>query len=271
VLSLARWRLSAQEVETLGKQEGIQRFAAVQKLRKDRKLPRWVVFQEDDNYLPVDLTNALSVDAFVHVLKRGSQAVLVEMYPSPEQMCAGSGEGTFHHELNVPFVRKVTASPSTKAPAAKPLRMHDLEMSGDREVRILPPGREWLYAKLYGGTGALDGMLTKAVHPLVEKLTDLGRIFRWFFIRYSDPHDHLRIRFNGAPERLAQEVSPLVFDTFNPLVSSGELWKIEFDTYQREIERYGGFDGQRGCPGNSSAVGRRRRPGHPLARCDHGN
>jgi hypothetical protein len=77
ILALGRWRLSQKEVETIGNLEGWQRFAAVQNLRRQRALPRWVVFQEADNYLPVDLNNALSVDAFVHLLKRGSQAIIM--------------------------------------------------------------------------------------------------------------------------------------------------------------------------------------------------
>ncbi len=243
VLAVARWRLSEKEVEAVGKQEGSQRFAAVQKLRQQRGLPRWVVFQEGDNYLPVDLENALSVDAFVHVLKRGSQAILVEMYPPPDQMCASSPEGMFHHELNVPFVRKVATGASTTSPMTEPKRVPEFEGNGGRRLRMLPPGSEWLYVKLYGGTGALDEILTTAMHPLVRNLTESGHISRWFFIRYSDPHDHLRIRFNGTRERLSQQASPLVFETFNPLLSSGMLWKIEFDTYQREVERYGGVDG----------------------------
>jgi thiopeptide-type bacteriocin biosynthesis protein len=36
---------------------------------------------------------------------------------------------------------------------------------------------------------------------------------------------------------------PQVFETFNPLLASGKLWKIELDTYEREIERYGGMEG----------------------------
>ena len=243
VLALARWRLSAKEVEAVGKQEGSQRFAAVQRLRRQRGLPRWIVFVEGDNHLPVDLENALNVDAFVHVLKRASQAILVEMYPLPDQMCASSPEGTFHHELNAPFVRKVATGATTKSPATAPKHVLEFEPRGGRSVRCFPPGSEWLYVKLYGGTGALDEILTAAVRPLVRNLAEAEHISRWFFIRYSDPHDHLRIRFNGTAERLSQEVSPLVLETFNPLVSSGMLWKIELDTYQREVERYGGLDG----------------------------
>jgi lantibiotic biosynthesis protein len=243
ILALARWRLSQKEIEAIGKQEGSQRFAAVQRLRQQRHLPRWVVFQEGDNYLPVDLENAVSVDAFVHALKRKMQALLVEMYPSSDQMCASGPEGTFHHELNVPFVRKLTKDTSTMSAVNAPKNAPKFHASGDRKVRILPPGSEWLYVKLYGGPGALDEILTTVVRPLVSQLTECGNISRWFFIRYSDPDHHLRIRFNGTLEMLSRRVSPLVSETFNPLLSSGVLWKIEFDTYQREVERYGGLDG----------------------------
>ena len=139
VLALARWRLSAKEVEAVAEQEGSQRFAAMQRLRRQHGLPRWIVFVEGDNYLPVDLENALNVDAFVHVLKRASQAILVEMYPSPDQMCVSSPEGTFHHELNVPFVRKVATGATTKSPATAPKHVLEFEPNGDRSVRFLLP------------------------------------------------------------------------------------------------------------------------------------
>lgn len=245
VLCLARWRLSRKEIESVGKEEGSQRFVAMQKLRKRRGLPRWVVLQEGDNSLPVDLENALSVDSLVHVLKRGSEASLAEMYPPPDRQCASSPEGSFHHELHVSFTKKAaTRTSADPAPGPAMKRMSLLEAGTvGRDVKILPPGSEWLYVKLYGGAGTLDDILATAVLSLVRNPDSSGSIARWFFIRYRDPHNHLRIRFNGNPERLRDELLPLLAETFNPLLSSGKLWKIEFDTYQREIERYGGLDG----------------------------
>jgi thiopeptide-type bacteriocin biosynthesis protein len=244
ILSLARWRLSEKEIEAIGKEEGSRRFLAVQKLREQRRLPRWVVLQEGDNSLPVDLENALSVDAFVHVLKRGSQTSLMEMYPSNDQLCVSGPEGSFHHELNVPFVRKHEIVANQASQQITKERMPGREANElSRAVRILPLGSEWLYVKLYGGAGTLDDVLTSAVLPLVREITKAGNDPHWFFIRYADPHDHLRIRFHGMPTQLRQDVLPLVSDAFNPLLSSGKLWKIEFDTYQREIERYGGIEG----------------------------
>jgi thiopeptide-type bacteriocin biosynthesis protein len=208
-----------------------------------------VVLQEGDNSLPVDLENALSVDAFVHVLKRGAQATLVELYPAPDRLCVSGPEGHFYHELHVPFVRKVKqqaaedASRRTEEKEKKTNAMARANVS--REARILPPGSEWLYVKLYGGGAALDEILTTSLPALVRTAVASGSVARWFFIRYADPHDHLRVRFNGLPARISQELLPQVFESLNPLLASGKLWKIDFDTYEREIERYGGVEGLR--------------------------
>jgi thiopeptide-type bacteriocin biosynthesis protein len=39
------------------------------------------------------------------------------------------------------------------------------------------------------------------------------------------------------------DVLPALQDTFNPLLDDGRLWRLQFDTYEREVERYGGADG----------------------------
>jgi thiopeptide-type bacteriocin biosynthesis protein len=244
IFSLAQWRLSGKEVEIITKEEDSRRFAAVQNLRQRRNLPRWVVLQEGDNSLPVDLDNALSVDAFVHVLKRGSQTSLMEMYPTNDRLCVGSPEGYFHHELTVPIVRKRVEQKPKEASSnhnkQQTTSLQAIDLS--RTTRILPPGSEWLYVKLYGGTGTLDDVLTSTIRPMVHEAIGSGNASQWFFIRYADPHDHLRIRFQGIPNKLSREVLPLVYETFNPLLASGKLWKIEFDTYHREVERYGGIE-----------------------------
>src|SRR5262249_49138783 len=146
VLALARWKLSAQEVKDIVQGDQHLCFLAVQALRQRRELPRWIVLQQADNTLPVDLDNALSVDAFLHVLKRTEAATLVEMYPPPGELCISGPEGRFHHELLVPFVKtRSTAERPTRsliAPSRVPL---------GTPLRTRPPGAEWAYAKLYAG------------------------------------------------------------------------------------------------------------------------
>jgi thiopeptide-type bacteriocin biosynthesis protein len=106
--------------------------------------------------------------------------------------------------------------------------------------RRAAPGSEWLFAKLYAGPATIDDLLRRVVRPLIDRAIGSGAADGWFFIRYGDPEWHLRLRFHGDPGRLYGDVLPLLNDTVAPLLTSGQVRKLALDTYEREIERYGG-------------------------------
>ncbi|MBV9761441.1 MAG: lantibiotic dehydratase [Acidobacteriaceae bacterium] len=237
VLSAARWHLSHGDIQRLSAREKAARFASMQELRRERNLPRWVTFEQADQTLPVDLDNILAVDAFVHALKRSREANLLELFPGPDELCLEGPEGRFCHELHVPLVRKHAAAEPRREifPPAVPSAV-------GRNARSLAPGSDWLFLKLYGGAAALDDALS-LVAPVLETAIERRIAAQWFFIRYRDPQLHLRLRFQGEPARLLGELMPMLSAAFSPLLESGTLYKIQLDTYEREIERYGGFEG----------------------------
>ena len=70
-----------------------------------------------------------------------------------------------------------------------------------------------------------------------------GLAEEWFFIRYSDPDSHLRLRFRGVPERLVGQLVPQVCSWAAELMSEELCLRFCIDTYYREVERYGGEAG----------------------------
>src|SRR6266704_5045369 len=70
-----------------------------------------------------------------------------------------------------------------------------------------------------------------------------GAADAWFFIRYADPDWHLRLRLHGEPRRLHAEALPSLEAAAAPLLEAGQLWRVQLDTYEREVERYGGDRG----------------------------
>jgi lantibiotic biosynthesis protein len=82
-------------------------------------------------------------------------------------------------------------------------------------------------------------VLTELVRPLTAELAADGVIDGWFFLRYADPDEHLRVRLHGAPDRLLGAL-PALHRAAAPFLADGLLWRIGLDTYQREVERYGG-------------------------------
>ncbi len=236
VLSAARWNFWGDTLQKLGVGDATQRFATLQALRAERRLPRFVALEEGDQLLPIDLDNVLSVETLIHLLKERPRATLVEQFPGPQELCAEGPEGRFIHELVVPFVRTRPTEPARLAPqpTQAPTRPAPATLP-----RAFLPGSEWLYAKLYTGSATADRLLTDVVAPLVRSALGSGAANGWFFIRYGDPDWHLRLRFHGTPpgmERLARELSEAMSAPHRERL----LWKVQFDTYEREVERYGG-------------------------------
>ena len=238
VFSPARWTVSGDELKPLGRSRGGERFRAVQSWRAKRRLPRIVLLADGDNLLPVDLDNILSVDSFVHLVKDRSEARLSEMFPGPDELCTRGPEGRFVHELIVPFVR--TSSAIAESSVAVVARREEPAI-GDGH-RSFPPGSEWLYAKLYAGAASIDSVLRDAIAPLVRRVLRSGAADRWFFVRYDDPDHHLRLRFHGRAPRLLAKVLPDLRKAVAPLLEDGRIWRLQLDTYEREIERYGGLE-----------------------------
>lgn len=244
VLSLSCWNVGKDELRLLGESKGAKRFHTVQTWRAKRKLPRLIKLADDDNALPVDLDNALSVESFVHLIKEREEARLIEMFPDADNLCAYSPEGRFVHELIVPFIKlkpEIGISKAVKAEVAS------IQPSAFRSppsyFRLCPPGSEWLYVKLYTGTATAERVLRDEIKTLVAEIIESGAADCWFFIRYSDPDFHLRLRFHGTPERLHGEVQPALYATFAKLFDNGKLQRVQLDTYEREVERYGGTEG----------------------------
>jgi thiopeptide-type bacteriocin biosynthesis protein len=201
-------------------------------------MPRIIALHDGDNVLPVDLDNSLSVDAFVDVVHDRSEAQISEALDHVMGATATGRGGSFVHELVVPFTNGAPAKASA-ARAKKPKIAAAL-------ARELVPGSEWLYAKLYCGEATADEVLTRVVQPFVKDALGSKAIDRWFFIRYADPHPHLRVRVHGQPAALAK-LLPELAERLGPFTRSGRVWKVQADTYVREVERYGGPIGMPIC------------------------
>jgi lantibiotic biosynthesis protein len=238
VLSLASWRLDKTQLTRLADARGDDRFAAVRALRETLRLPRWVSIADGDNVLPVDLDNALAVDNLVELVRARPAARLTEVFPQPDALLARGPEGRFAHELVVPLLRRA-AAPATVVPTP-PTPRATTHPSTLPRTRL--PGSEWLFVKLYTGAATADQLLVEMVAPLVAALKQStpSPIDGWFFLRYGDPDWHVRLRFSGQPQRLREEVLPRLAAAAEQSFAGERLWKLQIDTYERELDRYGG-------------------------------
>lgn len=101
------------------------------------------------------------------------------------------------------------------------------------------PGDKWLYVKIYTGNKTADKILLEVIHPFIKKLLKEGKIEKWFFIRYADPDFHLRVRFYLSDKANTGEIVTHLQKRLQSRLEKGMVWKVQYDTYNRELERYG--------------------------------
>ncbi len=242
VLSRAQWRISAGETKSFCNVDRYTAFLKVKEMQQRRGIPRWVLLTEFDNQLPVDLDNPLSVDSLVHLLKRSPEATLIEMYPQYQNRSVVGPEGAYEHELVIPLTSKCPMPNRDIAiPTISDLALLHIESdpSAPQSERLRSPGSDWHFVKLYGGQSLLDDLLITNLGPLMSALVTNGSLKRWFFVRYSDPETHLRLRFQSPEANANEDINRAI----ELLLANGHIWKIQVDTYYREIERYGGLEG----------------------------
>lgn len=109
----------------------------------------------------------------------------------------------------------------------------------DRIKRNFSLGSEWLYYKIYTGHKTSDLVLTEIIKPIVHQLREEANIDKWFFIRYADPKHHLRVRFHCSDSSQLSKIIDMLYEPLNGFLEEDLIWKIQLDTYQRELERYG--------------------------------
>ena len=118
-------------------------------------------------------------------------------------------------------------------------RIRQQKKRENMKKRTFIPGSEWIYFKIYTGTKTADAILKNELYGHIQRLLENGVIDKWFFIRYSDPDFHLRLRLHLKEPWNFNCIFNRFFEIFNPIVDAGLVWNIQCDTYQREIERYG--------------------------------
>jgi hypothetical protein len=122
VLARARWRMSRDELQTLGKTHGAERWRAVQAWREQRRLPRWLYLADADHELPIDLDNVLSVETFLDLVKQREQVTLIELYPGPGMIVQGPEAVCPRNDRAVPdnVPRPVTFAATPAMPVGPP-------------------------------------------------------------------------------------------------------------------------------------------------------
>jgi len=234
ILSREQWRLSVLDVERLIealKDEASSENGALDNILNDLLLPPTIRISRSDNFLEVDLRTKLGRSILMHELKKPDQPLIEEVLEKDLSITKDTTGKPFRNELIIP-VRD--HSNSSRRQSAPPMAFADTH----------PPGGEWLYLKAYVGDTWVREKLLSQFSDLARSTQRMGGLA--YFVRYIDRAKHIRLRATAPSKWLwgeFRETLESVFSTCRFTYSTS----LSYETYAREVTRYGGLEGVQHC------------------------
>jgi thiopeptide-type bacteriocin biosynthesis protein len=223
ILCVAKWHLSAADSQALA-DALLSGIAAISVFRERLGLPALICVGQHDQQLVIDLTKEQEQALLLQWLK-GKSGLIIREYLLPDRSVISDQK-----PLAGQFLGFLTQPRAVYSPLMK-----DIHRRGSVARKFIP-GSDWLYIKLYCTPVSANILPEKLISPVMQKYR--VHIRSWFFIRYSDPGFHLRLRVRvkgaDAGQLLVALRVRLQKQQLTELVS-----EITCETYQREIERYG--------------------------------
>ncbi|RZL34591.1 MAG: hypothetical protein EOP00_31350, partial [Pedobacter sp.] len=191
----------------------------------DNKVDHQLIVGDSDQSLYFDLTKQEDIWAF---LKYGKQQE-TEFYVREALI----GENDFLKDENgldyypqyiVNYYHKSTIYESKK---------NDLTAS---EHQIYLPGSNWLYVEFYCHI-SFSNYLLLSLSQFIK--SNKKSIDNWFFIRYSNPKPHIRLRLKTKGEKENFQLLSALRNLADPLVKNGNISDVQVKSYQPELDRYG--------------------------------
>ncbi|MCX2968614.1 MULTISPECIES: lantibiotic dehydratase [Streptomyces] len=223
VLSPATWRLTTADLPSSNAEFApwAERLSA---WRHRLGVPGAVHLGDDDQRLRLNLEQRADTTLLRAELDRAGHAVLRE---AADETAWAWIDGR-PHEITLTLAS--TAPPTT----------HRHEAGGQRVVGRdhghVPGTSNWAYLKLYSHPDRVPGLL---IRHLPRLLDGFDQTPAWWYVRYRDPHDHLRLRFHLPHPHAFGEIAAQAGAWAADLRQRGLLGRMQWDTYYPETGRYG--------------------------------
>lgn len=229
VLNPATWRLQRSDFEHLLSVKDEALMETISVFRKEWRLPKYIVLADADNEMLVDLEDITLIKSLLETIKNRQGLELKEFFYPENTAVTDLHQQTYCNQF-VASVIKTQSSYKVSIPKQK----RAVAVTSDFSI-----GSEWLYYKLYCGVKSADKILSEAIQPAVENLLRRKFIDRFFFIRYTDPGFHIRLRVHMPDSSAIGEVISILHRYIGKFETQGYIWKTQTDTYKRELDRYG--------------------------------
>ena len=234
ILAKARWRISLSDLSSKKDVKESELEDLIRPYFEKNKIPNRVTISQGDNQLPIDIENSYCLQILVKDLKKSETLELHECLFNESNLLVRGPEGGYTNEIIIPWTKLVEKDNASQFQPQN-ITQHT---NGTEVQRSFLSGDKWHYVKIYCGVKTADKIFTEVLKPVTEELLAEKKITKWFFIRYADPDHHIRIRFLGEGNFHA-DITEKINAALASYLKNNLIWKVQTDTYNRELERYG--------------------------------
>lgn len=232
IINAAQWNFENKDIISLIGKEGTVLMEAIAIFKQQWKMPSLIVLADNDNELLINMEDKLMVEVWLDAIKNRLHFTIKEFLEGKENAPVKNTNGNaYTNQFIAILLRNIPAYTMPVLPELNSMQTHIRQH--------FSIGTQWIYYKMYCGHKTADTILQSAIYPLVQQLLKEKMIDSFFFIRYSDPHFHLRLRFHVADIDKLSHVLKLVKEYTQPFLKQRLIWNIQNDIYKRELNRYG--------------------------------
>lgn len=200
--------------------------------RTKHRIPERCIYAEGDKEILIDFNAQAGRDLFSSLLQRSRNIELQEYLKPLKGLIRDKAGREYEHEIVVSILNMAKKEEPTYQALAQNRKKDFTTFCEKKDLN------HWLYFKLYANPLFSERLIGK-LYPLINSLRRKSLVKKWFFIRYSDPDHHLRLRIQCTEEKFIGQVFQHMNKGFKDFEDDGSIWKVQLDQYQAESNRYG--------------------------------
>lgn len=215
ILSPAKWRIYE---NTQGK--------TFERYLTELNLCRYISVGKGDQTLIFDLKERQDQIFLQHYLSIEKEVLAEEVIFDDHQQLKDEYRKSYHGQILLSI--------------SHPDKVYDNHAPKQGQLRFsqkIMPGMDWLYLEIYCHEAQVNRILHESISTFIKKYR--AEIKNWFFIRYTEPSSHIRLRIQmKSPARGYLYVRKLI-SLLGSDIHSGKINDVQIKTYSPEYGRYG--------------------------------
>ncbi|WP_134091474.1 lantibiotic dehydratase [Olivibacter sp. XZL3] len=201
---------------------------ALKKWLRAEAIPAKFKCFSNDQFLLFDSASDEDLEFFLQYTKNGGEQYITEVALPKKPLVEDELGRPYLSEMNLQFYCET--KPYTAVSRAITKNSHTDALS------LI--GQNWLYFEIYAHSLRSDVILTETITAYLKLIKQ--HVSKWFFIRYSVPSPHIRLRLHlKEPKASFHKAVSVLTALLEKDIRSGVVTDLQIKNYHREIERYG--------------------------------